>query len=34
MGEKTEGAINNGQSLITGNLGYTGQRQTKHNIEN
>jgi hypothetical protein len=30
MLEKTEGAIKNGQSRETGNIGYTRQRQTKH----
>jgi hypothetical protein len=30
MLEKTEGAIKNGQSRDTGNIGYTGRRQTKH----
>jgi len=38
MLEKTEGAIKNGQSRDTGNIGYTRRRQTntkaQHNIEN
>ena len=31
MLENTEGAIKNGQSRETGNIGYTRRKQTKHN---
>jgi len=32
MLENTEGAIKNGQSRETGNIGYTRQRKTQHSM--